>query len=165
VFGPHAAGLGVEAEQLGVVVEHLLEVGDEPLAVDAVAGEAAAEVVVDAAAPHLGEGEEQGLTGLRGDVDRGGAAGLQEDLEAGGVREFGLTAEATPLEVDLRQLVTGDLVEGVWVGEAGVDRDLAAVLVGEAGEVGHALHEVARPARRGRSGGSSTGRRGRAGPG
>jgi hypothetical protein len=38
--------------------------------------------------------------------------------------------------------VTGDLVEGVWVGEAGVDRDLAAVLVGEAGEVGHALHEV-----------------------
>jgi len=45
----------VERGQLRVVVEHLLEVGHEPLAVDRVAVEAAPELIVDAAASHPGE--------------------------------------------------------------------------------------------------------------
>ena len=42
----------VGAGQQGVVVEHLLEVGYEPRFVDRVAGEAAADLVVDAAVGH-----------------------------------------------------------------------------------------------------------------
>jgi len=47
----------VGACELCVVVEHLLEVGREPLAVGAVAMEAAAELVVHAPARHPGQGE------------------------------------------------------------------------------------------------------------
>ena len=47
-----AAPAGVEAEQLGVVVEHLLEVRHHPAAVDGVAREAAAELVVHPATRH-----------------------------------------------------------------------------------------------------------------
>ena len=43
---------GVDAQQQGVVVEHLLEVRHHPVGVDAVAGEPTAELVVDAAAGH-----------------------------------------------------------------------------------------------------------------
>ena len=46
----------VAAGQLGVVVEHLLEVGDQPVAVGGVAVEAAAQVVVHAAGGHGVEG-------------------------------------------------------------------------------------------------------------
>ena len=42
-------GVEVHAGEQGLVVEHLLEVGDQPLAVDRVAGETPAEVVVDPA--------------------------------------------------------------------------------------------------------------------
>ena len=45
-------GVEVRADEQRVVVEHLLEVGDQPLPVDRVAGEAAADVVVDAAGGH-----------------------------------------------------------------------------------------------------------------
>ena len=43
----------VIAQQLGVVVEHLLEMRNDPALVDAVAMESAGELVVDAAARHL----------------------------------------------------------------------------------------------------------------
>ena len=52
--GPHQAGL---------VVEHLLEVGDQPLGVGRVAGEPAAEMVVDAAGGHGVEGGDGHLLG------------------------------------------------------------------------------------------------------
>src|SRR5262245_51329583 len=45
--------LGGRAQELALVVEHLLEVRDTPVPVDAVAMEAAAELVVDAAERHL----------------------------------------------------------------------------------------------------------------
>ena len=48
----HLPGVQVHGQQQRLVVEHLLEVGHEPLAVDGVAGEPAAEVVVDAARRH-----------------------------------------------------------------------------------------------------------------
>ena len=47
-------GGGEELDQLGVVVEHLLEVRYEPALVDGVAGEAAADVIVDAALARCG---------------------------------------------------------------------------------------------------------------
>ena len=49
----------VGAREQGVVVEHLLEVGHRPGGVDAVAGEAAADLVVDAAAGHRAQGLER----------------------------------------------------------------------------------------------------------
>ncbi len=49
-------GLQVERRQERVVVEHLLEVGDEPLLVGAVAREAAGQVVPDPAPSHAVEG-------------------------------------------------------------------------------------------------------------
>ena len=50
VFGGPAPAAGVAAEQQGVVVQHLLEVRHHPAGVDAVPVEAAADLVVDAAA-------------------------------------------------------------------------------------------------------------------
>ena len=52
-----APGLGHHADELRVVVEHLLEMRDEPALVDAVARKPAAEMVVDAALSNMGEGE------------------------------------------------------------------------------------------------------------
>jgi hypothetical protein len=53
VVAAAAPRLGVGGEQLPLVVEHLLEVRHAPPGVDAVAVEAAAELVVDAAPGHL----------------------------------------------------------------------------------------------------------------
>ena len=50
-------GLGIELQELGVVIEHLLEVGRLPQAVGGIAGEAAAQLIVDAAHGHLVQGE------------------------------------------------------------------------------------------------------------
>ena len=52
LLAEHEIGVQVDADQQRLVVEHLLEVGDEPLLVDRVAGEAAADVVVHPAARH-----------------------------------------------------------------------------------------------------------------
>ena len=68
-------GVQVDAGERGVVVEHLLEVGDQPLYIDAVAREAAADLVVHAAAGHAPEGafEHRADSGLLGLVGAGGA--------------------------------------------------------------------------------------------
>ena len=50
------SGVEVEFEELGVVVEHFFEMRDEPLGVDGVTGEAAADVVADAACGHAAAG-------------------------------------------------------------------------------------------------------------
>ena len=73
----------VGAGEQGVVVEHLLEVGDEPAGVDRVAGEAAAELVVDAAGHHRVERSlhDRGLVVLL--TSRAGASS-SSSAEAGG---------------------------------------------------------------------------------
>ena len=48
-------GIRVECKQRAVVVEHLLEVRDHPVAVGGVATETSAQVIVDAAPRHLGQ--------------------------------------------------------------------------------------------------------------
>ena len=51
-FAADQVGIEVELRQLRVVVEHLLEVRHEPFGIHGVAGEAAAELVVNAARGH-----------------------------------------------------------------------------------------------------------------
>lgn len=89
--------MGVDAAQQGVVVEHLLEVRDDPLAVHGVAGEAAAELVVDPAARHRRTavgGHLQGALGTRTRVV------AQQELDDHGRGELGRAAEAAvPLVV------------------------------------------------------------------
>ena len=52
----HLPGMQIAARQLGVVVQHLLEVGDEPALVGGVAVKASAQLIVDAPRCHGIEG-------------------------------------------------------------------------------------------------------------
>ena len=89
-----AAPAGVEADQLGVVVEHLLEVRHHPLRVDGVAREAAAELVVDPAACHR-------LAGRVEHLPRRGRAVPQQELEHHRRRELRRAAEPPVARVEL----------------------------------------------------------------
>src|SRR5262249_56911239 len=84
----------------GVVVEHLLEVGYQPVGVDRVAVEAAADLVVHAAVGHVLAGEEDRVEER---LAAGGALLAEEQLEDGGVRELGGAPEAAVVEVDVGQ--------------------------------------------------------------
>jgi AcrR family transcriptional regulator len=81
----------VRAGEQGVVVEHLLEVRDHPLPVDAVAGEAAGQLVVDPAAGHRLAGVADHLEGALG-----ARAGVvpQQELQHHRRRELRCAAEA-----------------------------------------------------------------------
>ena len=83
-------GVEVDGGELGVVVEHLLEVGHGPAGVDAVAMEAAPELVEDAPAQHPIQGGE----GRRRRGVRPGEAVAQEQLDRRGMGELGSAAEA-----------------------------------------------------------------------
>ena len=98
-----AEGLGVKLDELGVVVEHFLEVGDGPGAFGAVAVEAAAELVVDAALGHFSQRE---LHGFRGRFVPLLAALFEEKGPDGGAGKLGaaklrlLAARAAVFGVD-----------------------------------------------------------------
>ncbi len=89
-------GVGEILKQLGVVVQHLLEVRDAPLRVGRVAGEAAADLVEDPAARHGAQALDR--HGASVDVAGAGMASQQEAL-VGGHRELGRAAEAVVLPV------------------------------------------------------------------
>ena len=57
-------GIEVELHELGIVVEHFFEVGDQPLRVGGVTCEAATDVVVNSARCHLVTGEQDLVDGL-----------------------------------------------------------------------------------------------------
>jgi hypothetical protein len=80
-------GLG----ELGVVVRHLLEVGDDPLGVDAVAVEAPSQVVVHPTATHPAQGVERHRPPRV--AAQVGVAG-QEEGDRSGVRELGAVPPA-----------------------------------------------------------------------
>ena len=84
-----------------VVVEHLLEVRHEPLVVDRVAVEAAADDVVHAAERHLVERR----------LDQVGDAAPQQELERRRRRELRRVAPAAPLPVERRHQVLHRAVE------------------------------------------------------
>ena len=103
----------VGAGEEGVVVEHLLEVGDRPGRVDAVAREPAAQLVIDAAGRHRAQGLQRhvrlgarcGVTGraLAGNAHRPvcvlGAA-QQQELDDRRLRELRRPAKAAVARVE-----------------------------------------------------------------
>ena len=102
-------GLGVDLGQEGLVVEHLFEMGDEPIGVGRIAMEAEAEVVEDAAAAH-------GLEGLSGHAQGLAVAGplpvSQQKADVVGEGELGRAAETTPGSVEIRRQLAESLVQG-----------------------------------------------------
>ena len=86
----------IHTGQLGVVVEHLLEVGHEPASVRGVAMETAAELIVDPAVRHLLEGEADHRVGLA----VAGSDPTKEVLEGHRLRELRGAAprSITPVE-------------------------------------------------------------------
>ncbi len=119
----HLPGVQVGAQQLGVVVEHLLEVRHEPDGVDAVAVKAAAELVVDAAVRHL----LQRQLGHEKTLDVAGAQVLRErEVERHGLRELGLAAKAAVLVVEMLAHAVQRLVEGFHAQLAAVGRQRGA---------------------------------------
>lgn len=104
----------------GVVVEHDLEVRDEPVCVGGVAVEAAAELVADAAGGEGGEGVvEDGANALLafGGNERGFGA-VEEEFEEGFAGEFWGGAEAA-----VGRVVVGDGTGEKRFNEAGVEGD------------------------------------------
>ncbi len=83
-------GLGIGPQEQRVVVEHLLEVGDQPFRVDGIAVESAAQVVVDAAVAHF----RQGMDGhVEGRLPPGPEVLAQQEGQRHGRGELGLRAE------------------------------------------------------------------------
>ena len=87
----------IGAGELSVVVEHLLEVRDPPRRVGGVAGEAAAQVVVDAALRH---GAQRVLHHVAGAWLAGPGVEPQQELQHHGLGEFRCAAEPAVLLVE-----------------------------------------------------------------
>ena len=121
--------LEVGVRQLGVVVEHLLEVRDEPVRIGAVTGEAATKLVVDSAVGHRVERHRHHTKrlGIPAAVPR-----QQEELERHGRRKFGSATEAA--------------VHGIETSRQATDRSIQLVTlrVPAARRKGKLLLEVAR---------------------
>src|SRR5713226_9130773 len=90
-------GMDEISQELGIVVRHFLEVGDEPAFIDGVAVEAASKLVVDAAAGHFFEGsfghsEKMFFFGL--------LVALEDEVNGGRVGKFWGATEAAVLDVE-----------------------------------------------------------------
>src|SRR5205085_1388043 len=88
-------GMQVDERQLGVVVQHLLEAGDEPAGVSGVAMKAAAQLVVNAATSHVVKRRRYHLPRLIATVSRE----PKQQLEQHGLRKLRRRAEAAPTAV------------------------------------------------------------------
>mmetsp|Transcript_37618 Transcript_37618/g.107621 ORF Transcript_37618/g.107621 Transcript_37618/m.107621 type:complete len:306 (-) Transcript_37618:1001-1918(-) len=104
-------GVGVDGDELALVVLHLLEVGDVPDLVDRVAVEAATQVIVHAALRHLGERVGHHVQHLGRLLGSGGVfphcwggrkpeVHTQQVLQQHWSGEFGRWAESPPLGVE-----------------------------------------------------------------
>ena len=103
----HDPAVEIRRGQQRVVVEHLLEVRDEPFAVDRVPVEAAADEVVHAAGGHRVEGLRDHRQGLLVAAQ----VHAQKELERRGGRELRRAAPAAPLAVELPLERAGRLAE------------------------------------------------------
>ena len=92
----HQAGVEIQLRQLRVVIEHLLEMRHQPFRIHRVAGEAAAQVIVDAARRHAVAGVQHHADGVRVAEARGVA---QQELRLAGLGELGRAAEPAVLRV------------------------------------------------------------------
>jgi hypothetical protein len=100
--------LQVEAGEEGVIVEHLLEVRDEPVGVHGVAGETAAQLVVDAAVGHLPERQ---LHAVEGGAVASAVMVAEQDLQVHGLGEFGGRPEPAEAAVQLREERPGRTIQ------------------------------------------------------
>ena len=91
-------GVEIRGREQRVVVEHLLEVRDEPALVDRVAVEAAADEVVHPAGGHRVErrGHHRQRVLVAAEVH------AEQELDRRGLRELGRAAPASPSDVELR---------------------------------------------------------------
>ena len=132
VAGQLPAG-GEQRQKLGVVVEHLLEMWHQPAIVGRVAGEAAADVIVDAAAAERAEGEERRFR--MAPVSRP-QEGAMEKLDESGLRKLWRSAGAAMDGVDQGEKAPGREVEqgavdgnafGVLAPAEGVEKVVAVI--------------------------------------
>ena len=129
-------GVQVGAGEQRVVVEHLLEVRDEPGAVDRVAGEAAADLVVHAAARHPAQGVQRhlALPAAEQELDRRGGRELRRAPEAAVLRRRRACAarhrrvERGRVDLVLRRLDRRRAAQALD-DRAGLAADLLALLV------------------------------------
>ena len=125
-------GLQVGDGDLRLVVEHLLEVRDEPAVVHGVAMEAAAELIVHAAAGHLAQGEQHHVERF---LVLGARVVAQQEVMHGDARKLGRAAEAAEARIE------GAAEDGEGAFERGrVER--------RAGAVGRHFHMLLAAARR-----------------
>ena len=104
-------GVEITAGQHGIVVQHFLEVRHEPLGIDAIAMESAAEMVVDAACRHVIERDDDHLQ--QRFVPRSPPASQQE-VEVRGVGKLGRGAETAQAVVEgLGQIGFGRFQRGL----------------------------------------------------
>ena len=82
----------MDTGELGIVVEHFLEVRDEPEPIRRVAVITTSELVADAASGHSIEREQHHVQGIRGVLAGSPAAVLvEEEVQIGRLRELGST--------------------------------------------------------------------------
>jgi len=95
----------VERGELGIIIEHLLEVRHQPLPVHRIAMEAAADLIVHAAAGHLGQGEVGHVLRLH---DARALPVAQEEFPVHGLGKLGRAPRASLPRVELaRQSLVG----------------------------------------------------------
>ncbi len=95
-------GVEVGPGQLGVVVEHLLEVGHEPAAVGRIAMEAAPELVAEAPGGHRIEGRPEHPIGRRPGIAPVVDDPPKEELDRHRLRELGGPSPATVARIEAR---------------------------------------------------------------
>ncbi len=117
---------GEQADELAVVVEHLLEMRDQPARVGRVAGEATGNMVVDAALADVAEchQDDVAIAGVAG--SEGGAP---EEIEKACLRELGGAIGTAVDRVHERQETVRGLIEqGAVEADAGTAADLGEML-------------------------------------
>ena len=105
----------IDAQQQRVVVEHLLEMRDDPPGVDAVPGEAASQLVVDPASRHRLAGSANHRQGHR---IAGALVMAEQELENHRRRELGRASEAAARCVEPGRQNGGGAVEVCPLGRA-----------------------------------------------
>src|SRR5690606_23148427 len=86
-----------KADELRIVIEHLLEMGHQPCSVGGITGQAAAHMVVDTAGEHPFEADQDGIAMFTvAGVEPGEPKGGHE----GGVRKFRGTPQSAGFSVD-----------------------------------------------------------------
>lgn len=131
-------GEAVQGQELAVVIEHLLEVGDLPVPIHRVAAEAPAHLVLEAPQGHALEGEAGLVAGIliRLTLDGAEDGAVEEQRQIGGVGKLRCLAKAAVVDIEAPL----DLLQGLCDG-CGIQHPLAGTLYGIEGCQGGAQVE------------------------